>query len=236
MPFGKNARIQLEHGGENESTRALPDASRTGTAAGARAWCRPTRCRSATRPTSAAHDYVSPSASAPVTVRSRYELGVDHVGEREVCPRSTDTGRSTTGTTRVHAARSTPTTSACCCAASSTTRFPDQRAEVFVADDDGRDAWKPRRHLVPRRLEPLRVLATRRGELDPPAPVLQTTNRRFRDDEFLIARALTGAARAIRVRIVFAPERQPLAPGRAAAPSGVERAALRRVAWVLPEE
>ena len=76
MPFGKNAVIQLEHGGTNESTEhyetvtywyGLPGASlvqtdelRVGDAASERS-----------------HRYVSPDASAPYEITSRYEWGPD---------------------------------------------------------------------------------------------------------------------------------------------------------------
>ena len=51
------------------------------------------------------------------------------------------------------------------------------------------------------------------GELDPPAHVVQTSNRRFRDDEFLIARDLTQGRSAIAVRVKFTPVKIPLFPG-----------------------
>jgi hypothetical protein len=41
----------------------------------------------------------------------------------------------------------------------------------------------------------------------------QTSNRRFRDDEFLIPRDLTAGREAIRVRIKFTPVEIPLFPG-----------------------
>ena len=42
---------------------------------------------------------------------------------------------------------------------------------------------------------------------------MQTSNRRFRDDEFLVPRALTEGRASIRVRIRFTPVRIPLFPG-----------------------
>jgi hypothetical protein len=43
--------------------------------------------------------------------------------------------------------------------------------------------------------------------------VVQTGNRRFRDDEFLIPRALTAGHSAIRIRVKFTPVLTPLYPG-----------------------
>ena len=42
---------------------------------------------------------------------------------------------------------------------------------------------------------------------------MQTSNRRFRDDEFLIPRPLTRGRQAIRVRVKFTPVHTPLFPG-----------------------
>jgi len=43
--------------------------------------------------------------------------------------------------------------------------------------------------------------------------VVQTSNRRFRDDEFLLPRALTSGRSEIRVRAKFTPVPVPLFPG-----------------------
>jgi hypothetical protein len=42
---------------------------------------------------------------------------------------------------------------------------------------------------------------------------VETSNRRFRDDEFLVPRALTEGRAAIRVRVEFTPVQRPLFPG-----------------------
>ena len=43
-------------------------------------------------------------------------------------------------------------------------------------------------------------------------PKVQTSNRRFRDDEFLIPRKLTKGAEKLRVRVEFTPVEIPLLP------------------------
>src|SRR5262249_24104277 len=50
-------------------------------------------------------------------------------------------------------------------------------------------------------------------EIGPTEHIVQTSNRRFRDDEFLIPRALTEGRSAIRVRVMFTPVERPLFPG-----------------------
>ena len=52
------------------------------------------------------------------------------------------------------------------------------------------------------------------GELGPTEHIVETSNRRFRDDEFLIPRKLTSGRSTIRVRIEFRPVDIPLFPGR----------------------
>src|SRR5439155_18128893 len=85
MPFGKNARITLEHGGTNESTEhyeavtywyGLPTASLILT----------DRFQVADSASEKAHDYRAPDASSAYEITSRYEWGVDTSNGREVFP------------------------------------------------------------------------------------------------------------------------------------------------------
>ena len=86
--------------------------------------------------------------------------------------------------------------------------FPNQRAEVC------RGGWREAgRHLVSGGIEHLRLLESQSGELGATQHVVQTSNRRFRDDEFLIPRRLTKGRNSIRVRIRFTPVTIPLFPG-----------------------
>ena len=57
------------------------------------------------------------------------------------------------------------------------------------------------------------VYSNPREELGATQHVVQTSNRRFRDDEFLLPRRLTAGRAAIRVRVMFTPVRVPLFPG-----------------------
>jgi hypothetical protein len=57
------------------------------------------------------------------------------------------------------------------------------------------------------------VYSNPQGELGETQHIVQTSNRRFRDDEFLIPRDLTEGRRAIRIRIRFTPVNRPLFPG-----------------------
>jgi hypothetical protein len=57
------------------------------------------------------------------------------------------------------------------------------------------------------------VYSSPRGELGAAQHIVQTSNRRFRDDEFLLPLALTKGKREIRVRVTFTPVETPLYPG-----------------------
>jgi len=94
--------------------------------------------------------------------------------------------------------------------------FPNQRAEVFVADASKTtltDAdWKPAGVWYLAGANTC-VYSDPRGELGETLHNVQTSNRRFRDDEFLVPRDLTQGRSAIRVRVKFTPVERPLFPG-----------------------
>jgi hypothetical protein len=212
MPFGKNARICLEHGGTDESTEhyqsvtywyGIPspslvrtDSLKVGDPADERA-----------------HRYLSPDASEPYAITSRYELGVDHVsgpGSQEIFAAETDHGRRTSGTSEF-TLRLDPGNLGVLLRRKLDYSLPNQRAEVFIAAVDGRD-WAPAGiwYLAGGNAC---VYSNPREELGAAQHVVQTSNRRFRDDEFLVPLALTSGRTSIRVRVRFTPVAIPLFPG-----------------------
>ena len=232
MPFGKNARIQLEHGGLNESTERY----RTVTYwYGRRGACLvlTDSLHVGDPQDESAHAYRSPTASPVQTVTSRYELGVDHLGEQEIIPEHTDTGRTMTGVTEF-AVDVRPDNVGVLLRRKLDYSFPDQRADVFVAEDRDGAEYKPAGtwYLAGSNRS---VYSNPPGELDPPTPILQTSNRRFRDDEFLIARELTEGHRRLRLRIVFRPLELPLAPGEPIPELAWSELRYRVYSWVLPD-
>jgi hypothetical protein len=235
MPFGKNARVQLEHGGEDDSTDHYRSVA---------LWYgAPSACLTLTDSLhvgdagdEAKHGYASPAASPVDTVSSRYEWGVDHVGDTVVYPETEDTGRHTTGTTEFTLAIA-PKNFGVLLRRKLDYARPDQRAEVFVADaavgaafaDAG--AWFLAGSSRCVYSNPLSV---------PPAiqPTVETSNRRWRDDEFLIPRSMTEGRSAIRVRVVFSP-RAPGSGAGAPADAGVSAPAWSEFrysayVWTLP--
>jgi hypothetical protein len=72
------------------------------------------------------------------------------------------------------------------------------------------------------------------GELAPARPVIITSNRRFRDDEFLLPARLTRGKERLRLRVEFAPRNPPLLPHLEPAPSAWTEFAYCAYAWVMP--
>ncbi|MFQ5928520.1 MAG: hypothetical protein ACE5MK_02400, partial [Acidobacteriota bacterium] len=97
--------------------------------------------------------------------------------------------------------------------------FPDQRAEVEIADASeghGGDGlqWESAGVWYLAGSNTCVYSNPPRGEeLGETKHIVQTSNRRFRDDEFLIAGRLTRGRTAIRVRVKFTPVKRPLFPG-----------------------
>jgi hypothetical protein len=209
MPFGKHAVIHLEHGGNNESTEhyetvaywyGLPKPSLVET----------DRLQIGNATAEHAHDYSSPQASSPYTISSRYEWGVDTLDGKVVYPEEQDTGRTTKGTS-VFRLRLRPDNLGVLLRRKLDYSFPDQRAEVYIADNaksEGKLAgiW----YLAGSNTV---VYSNPKEELGATEHNVETSNRRFRDDEFLVSRELTQGRKAIWVRIKFTPVNRPIFPG-----------------------
>src|SRR5688500_4762799 len=135
MPFGRNARIQLEHGGGNDSMEHYETVTYWYGAPAA------TLVKSDTfqvgdAESEKAHGYVSPQASVVAEVTSRYEWGPDRLGNVEIYPAHTDKGRHTTGTSEF-TMKLEAKNFGVMLRRKLDYQFPNQRAEVFVADASG---------------------------------------------------------------------------------------------------
>ncbi|MCA8948035.1 MAG: DUF2961 domain-containing protein [Planctomycetes bacterium] len=114
--------------------------------------------------------------------------------------------------------------------------YPNQRAHVSIAapeSDEWHDAgmWYLAGSNTCYLSYPSRAAG---GELGPTNPVVQTSNRRLRDDEFLLPLEATRGRDAIRVRIEFVPDTTPLLPGRALAERAWTELEYRAYCYVLP--
>jgi hypothetical protein len=72
------------------------------------------------------------------------------------------------------------------------------------------------------------------GELAPVRPVIITSNRRLRDDEFLLPSRLTRGKDRVRLRLEFAPRNPPLLKGLEPAPTAWTAFEYRAYSYVLP--
>jgi hypothetical protein len=94
MPFGRNARIQLEHGGTNESTQHYETVAYW-YGIPAPSLIRTDELIVGDEKSERAHSYHSPGASAPYELTSRYEWGPDTIAGEEIYPAQRDKGRKT---------------------------------------------------------------------------------------------------------------------------------------------
>lgn len=214
MPFGKNARIQFEHGGTDNSNEhyetvaywyGLPSPS----------LIKSDELNVGDLASEEAHRYDSPDASAPYHITSRYEWGVDHLDGKELYPAHTEVGRYTSGTSEF-TLKLTPNNLGVMLRRTLDYSFPNQRAEVYLCDasenSKGQGQWKSAGIWYLAGSNTC-IYSNPNGELGPTEHIIETSNRRFRDDEFLISRDLTQGLSAIRLRVRFTPVNIPLFPG-----------------------
>jgi hypothetical protein len=213
MPFGKNARIQLEHGGTDNSTEHYQTIAYW-YGAPAAALLKTDELKVGNAESEQAHQYLSPQASSPYQITSRYEWGVDTLGGREIYPATTDYGRTTTGISEF-TLKIIPQNHGVMLRRKLDYQFPNQRAEVYIANGDSSTTganWQPAGiwYLAGGNTC---VYSNPKNELGATQHHVETSNRRFRDDEFLLPLDLTQGRSSIRVRIQFVPVNTPLFPG-----------------------
>lgn len=225
MPFGKNARIQLEHGGENNSTEHYQTVTYW-YGANKPTLVKTDELKIGDAQSESQHDYNSPSASEPYEIISRYELGVDTLKGKEIFPAQRDVGRkikvlpsstrqSPTGVSEFNL-KLDPKNVGVMLRRKLDYQFPNQCAEVFIAKVKngkvGRFKSAGTWYLAGGNTC---VYSNPKDELGATEHIVETSNRRFRDDEFLLPKKLTEGREQIRVRIKFTPVKIPLFPGHA---------------------
>jgi hypothetical protein len=251
FPFGKNARIQLEHGGANDMFEpyrtvtywyGLPAALLDKT----------DEIVVGDGDSERSHDYRSPDATAVQMLTSRYDLGPDTyvgpqgpseaapsppahgVGPVVVYPAETQRVRYTRGTSEFRLAIR-PDNHGVMLRRTFDFGIPNQRAIVSLADGEAVDptfeiagTWYSAGsstfyHSFPKD-EP--------GEVQ---PVVHTSNRRFLEDEFLLPLRLTKGRRSLRIRITFDPLDRPLLPGMQAPRSSWSEIRYAAYCWAEPQ-
>jgi hypothetical protein len=221
MPFGRNALIQLERGGENDSAEhyqtiafwyGIPAASLIKTD---ELWV-------GDQVSEAQHHYHSPDASAPCEITSRYEWGPDTRWGIELFPATTDKGRTTNSFSEFDL-QVEPSNVGVMLRRKLDYSFPNQRARVLVRNASSTDSdwdfagiWYVAGSntcvFSNGGVHSIADFAVKR-EVGGAEHIVQTSNRRFRDDEFMLPAALTQNRSTIRVRIEFVPVHRPLFPG-----------------------
>jgi hypothetical protein len=227
IPFGRSARFTLEHGGTNDTSEHYATVTY---------WYglqQPALVETdefdvGNAESEKFHQYVSPDATAPETLASRHEVGVYHVPARkgepakEVVPALSDDGRRTTTHSDFELAIR-PDALGVMLRRRLDLQYPNQKAIVYVADAKSEKpdwqeggTWYTAGGNTVVFAEPRTISEAKRKqhvELMPPVQIVQTSNRRWRDDEFLLPVQLTRGRDKIRVRCQFVPVKEPLFPG-----------------------
>ena len=233
MPFGNRALITFEHGGENLGTEhyeavtywyGLPAASLIKT----------DDLDIGKIASEKKHNYNSPQASEIETIISRYEIGIDtfpvktwglnsnkipgyeEKSGKEVFPAHEEDGRYTRGVTEF-TIQLDPKNVGALLRRTLDYSFPNQTAEVYIADaSSGKSAESNKWESVGTWYlagSNTCLYSNPNGELDKRKLIVQTSNRSFRDDEFLLPSRLTENRSAVHIRIKFIPDNQELYPG-----------------------
>ncbi len=229
FPFGNRAVICLEHGGGNTSTEhyssvvywyGSPSPTLVLTDA----------LNISSEEDTKAHDYQSPTAEAPYSLVSRYELGPDSDApawwhEKEARARGAEQFFAAEGDmVRIMRGASEftvqldPDNLGVMLRRKFDYQYPNQRAKVFVKPADSDSSWElvgewytaGSNTCVHSRPPGDNFSA---AELAPTEHNVVTSNRRWREEEFLIPHHLTDGVKQLRVRIEHVPDSRPLYPG-----------------------
>ncbi|MEX2234771.1 MAG: DUF2961 domain-containing protein [Cyclobacteriaceae bacterium] len=232
MPFGNRAVITFEHGGENLSSEHY-EAVTYWYGLPAPSLIKTDEVDIGNPESEQVHAYHSPDASTVSTVTSRFEKGIDKFPSavwgmdkskipgflekigKEIYPAHEEDGRYTRGVSEF-IVKLDPKNMGVLLRRTLDYAFPNQTAEVYIADAGGGQApdnlkWELAGtwYLAGANTA---IYSDPPGELDNRLLRTKTTNRRFRDDEFLIPGKLTQQRSSIRVRIKFIPDHQLLFP------------------------
>jgi hypothetical protein len=156
------------------------------------------------------HGYSSRQASDPHSITSRYEWGVDTLDGKTIYPAETDRGRTTQGISEFRLQLRQDNLGVLL-RRKLDYSFANQRAEVYIADES-RSGWKPAGVWYLAGSNTC-VYSNPEEELGPTQHIVETSNRRFRDDEFLVSKDLTRGRKAIWIRVKFTPVNRALFAG-----------------------
>lgn len=226
MPFGRRAVIRFEHGGENLSTEHYESVTYW--------YGLPVSVIEKTDELDIGnllseknHNYYSPDASGVESLNSRYEWGIDSFPAinsasipglnellgTEIYPSHQEDGRITRGISEF-SVKCTPENVGVLLRRTLDYSFPNQTAEVYICEQESNqdDKWT-KAGIWYLAGSNTCLFSNPAGELDKRTFKIQTSDRRFRDDEFLIPATLTRGKDSLKIRIKFIPDNQELLPG-----------------------
>ncbi|MFC4872537.1 DUF2961 domain-containing protein [Negadavirga shengliensis] len=234
MPFGRRAVIRFEHGGENLSSEhyetvtywyGLPMATLIKT----------DEIDIGNTDSEHAHQYYAPDASEVDTIRSRYEWGIDFFPERtwgmnpdkiqgydkkrgkDIYPEQIKYGRYTRKGSEFNI-QLAPNNKGALLRRTLDYGFPNQTAEIYIGpagkkpEDIGEEEWE-KVGIWYLAGSNTCLYSDPGGELEKRLHRTKTSNRRFRDDEFLIPARYTKDKSELRLRVRYIPDGQELFPG-----------------------
>ena len=227
MPFGRRAVITFEHGAENLSVEHY-EAVSYWYGLPAPSLIKTDELDIGHPQSELAHDYKSPDASEVETILSRYEWGLDTFPEKawgrgknadqlpgyselvgkDVFPAHEERGRHTSGTSEFTVALS-PKNRGTLLRRTLDYSFPNQTAEVSVLvgnEWQSVGTWYLAGSNTFYHSRPNAELSFR-------TPTVMTSNRRFRDDEFMLPEDVTQGKDKIRIRVQAVENKQELLPG-----------------------
>ncbi len=214
FPFGNRAVIGLEHGGTNDSTEHY---------SGVTYWygidspslvltdhfytCDPNvEIRE--------HEYVSPTAGEPYVLVSRCEWGPDSRAARMYFPAEQDFVRTMKGTSQFKM-RLDPNNLGVMLRRKFDYLYPNQCAKVSVRPDGTDAEWQYVGQWYTAGSNTCVYSYPRsEGELGKTQHTIITSNRRWREEEFLIPRRLTQGVKRLEIKIEHVPDTRELFPGR----------------------
>ncbi|RLC46109.1 MAG: hypothetical protein DRI23_12750 [Candidatus Cloacimonadota bacterium] len=214
MPFGKNARIQFEHGAENETNEHYESVTYW--------YGTPTASLILTdeldignEVSEKEHLYSVKSASNVSEVESRYEWGVDHLDGDEIYPSHTELERHHTGESQFTLQINSENIGVML-RRKFDYLYPNQRAEVFVKKETkwiSQGFWYSPGSNTCVLAQPKTNKWQAEAEEEPPVNEERTVNRRFYESEFYIGKSFTKGLNKIEIKIVFAPKEKELWKG-----------------------
>lgn len=213
FPFGKNAKINLEHGAVNHKEEHYE---------GVVYWygmdkatlIQTDMLNVCNDKSAKAHKYESPTAEQPYTLVSRYEWGPDTGSKSQLFfPAEEDKVRIMKGTS-VFKVDILEDNLGVMLRRKFDYSYPNQTAKVYVKPADKGTDWQYAGTWYTAGSNTY-YYSYPGGELGKTKPEIKTSNRRWREEEFLVSPQLTKGVKQLAVKLQWVPDNRDLIPGTA---------------------